>query len=120
MFNRGNRKYYNIGRKRKRDNPEGRLQREIIFYLRTLGIPVGKTKTMGVKRGNVWCYDPFTFRGKCDLECFYNGIMYAIEVKSPTGKMSLEQEEYRQLFHKPPDRIYLLAKKIEDVTEVIG
>ena len=95
------------------------IVRQILGYLRGIGAYCGKTKTMGVKRGKVFCYDPFTLRGKNDIEAFYRGIMYAIEVKSEKGRLSPEQIIYRDNFHKPPDRIYIEAHSLQDVMVII-
>jgi len=110
-----------LNRPRKRDNPEGRTQLQIIHYLNSIGAVVGKTRTMGVKRGNSYCYDRYTMRGKADLECFHKGIMYAIEVKAP-GKSIEEksdQDIYRSLFHSPPSRIFIEADGLSDVQKII-
>jgi hypothetical protein len=95
------------------------VQLHILHYLKGIGAYVGKTRTMGVKRGRAYCFDPWTFRGKCDLEAFYKGIMYGIEVKSEKGKLSPEQIRYKELFHKPPDRIFIEAHSVEDVSKII-
>jgi hypothetical protein len=58
--------------------------------------------------------------GKCDLEAFKNGVMYAIEVKSISGKLSDYQKIYREYFHKPPDRIYIVARAVQDVIEAMN
>lgn len=74
---------------------------------------------MRVKRGRAFCFDPYLMRGKCDLEAFYKGVMYGIEVKSEKGELSPKQVNYREVFHKPPDRIYVEAHSLEDVTKVL-
>ena len=101
------------------DPPEGVVQIQIIHYLKALGAVIGKTKTVGIKRGKCYCLDPYTMRGKADLECFYNGVMYCIEVKRAKGKMSDNQKTYRDIFHKPPDRIFIEAHSLEDVSSII-
>ena len=67
------------------------IQLSIIHYLKVIGATVGKTKTLGVKRGKVYYADPYVMRGKADLECFWKGVMFAIEVKSEKGKLQREQ-----------------------------
>jgi len=99
--------------------PEGIIQRQILGYLKPICEHCGKTKTVGIKRGNIFCYDPYTLRGKCDLEAFKDGIMYGIEVKRERGKLSPEQIRYKEVFHKPPDRIYIEAHSLEDVIKII-
>ena len=110
-----------LNRSRKRDNPEGQVQLEIIRYLKRLGAVVGKTKTMGVNRNGSFCYDIYTMRGKADLECFFKDVMYAIEVKAKGNKIKedSDQDKYRSLFHCPPSRIFIEADCLEDVQEVI-
>ena len=97
------------------------IQLSILHYLRNIGAYGGKTKTLGVKRGRSFCYDPYTFRGKSDLECFYKGVMYAIEVKRPPNKIKKDspQDDYRKAFHKPPDRIFIEANSVDDVMVII-
>ncbi len=111
-----------ISHPRKRQSPEGHIQLQIIRYLRSIGAIVGKTKTMGVKRGNTYCFDIYTMRGKADLEAFYKGVMYAIECKAPgkSIKENSDQDKYRSYFHKPPDRIFIEADCLEDVQSVIS
>ena len=99
--------------------PEKDIQLAILHYLKSIGCVCGKTKTMGVRYGKVFRYDIWTMRGKCDLEAFKNGVMYGIEVKSGYNKLTPEQEMYRDLFHKPPDRVFILARKLEDVINII-
>lgn len=93
---------------------------QIIYYLKTIGCAaVGKIKTLGIKKDGHYCKDYYLMRGKADIECFRKAIMYCIECKSLTGIMSDDQKSYRDVFHKPPDRIYILARKLEDVSEMI-
>lgn len=112
-------KAYRYNRIKKKDNPEGVIQLQILHYLKGIGAICGKTKTMGVKRNGRYCLDPYVMLGKADLECFYKEVMYAIEVKSPTGKMSEYQRLYSYNFHKPPDRIFIEAHSLEDVISII-
>ena len=113
--------YPNWQKRRKNKNTEGALQLQILKYLRAIGAVAGKTKTMGVRRGKVYCYDPYTMRGKGDLEAFKDMIMYAIEVKAPGNAIEKgsDQDYYRSLFHAPPSRIFIEADCLEDVMEII-
>lgn len=113
--------FLNKQRSRKYRNPEGIIQLQIIHYLKGIGAVVGKTKTMGIKRGNSYCFDIYTMRGKADLECFHRGIMYAIEVKSPGNsiKKDSDQDNYREVFHYPPHRIFIEADSLDDVMAVV-
>ena len=107
--------------KRQKDSPEGRIQLSIIHYCKLKGFVIGKTKTMGIRDKGFYRKAPYIFTGKCDLEAFApNGIMYGIEVKSKTGKLSEHQKAYRDIFHKPPDRIFIEAHSLDDVIKVVG
>jgi hypothetical protein len=102
----------------KKGNPEGHIQLQILHYLRAKGYVCGKTKTMGVRRGNVFFYDPFTFRGYPDISCFANNKLYFIEVKSPKGVQSQEQKNFQFLCDEA-GIYYILARKLEDVSSII-
>jgi len=103
--------------KAKKDNPEGRLQLQIIHYLRACGHIVGKTKTMGVRRGRAYCFDPYTFRGFPDLTVFCPQLIF-IEVKAPNGRQSEAQRDF-QGFCEKADIPYILAYQLEDITRLI-
>jgi hypothetical protein len=98
--------------------PEGITQMQIIHYLKALGAVVGKTKTMGVKRGKVFCFDPYLFRGFPDLTFFYNKRLFFCEVKSPKGKQSEMQILFEQQC-KEADIPYILARDVSDVEAAI-
>lgn len=93
---------------------ESVIQLQIIHTLKRLGAVVGKTKTMGVKRGRSFCFDPYTFRGFSDLVAFYKHKIYFIEVKSATGTQSDDQKEFQKLV-EGAGLTYILARSIEDL-----
>jgi len=93
---------------------EGVIQLQIIHYLKAKGFYVGKTRTMGVKRGRSFCFDPYTFRGFSDLVAFNNNKIFFIEVKSETGTQSTEQKVFQQLVESAGLN-YILARSVEDV-----
>ena len=98
--------------------PESRIQLQIIHHIKARGWVVGKTKTMGVKRGKSFCFDPYTFRGFSDLVAFINHKIYFIEVKSETGKQSFDQIVFQKLV-EDAGLTYILARSIEDVERSI-
>ena len=102
---------------RKKDNPEVRLQLAIIHYLRGLGYVCGKTKTMGVRVGNTYRFDPYTFRGFPDLVAFVPGLVF-IEVKSPKGRLSPAQKKVKGLCQKA-GVTYIVARSLDDVEVAI-
>jgi len=95
------------------------IQLQIIHYLKARGAVVGKTKTMGVKRGRSFCFDPYTFRGFPDLCVFIKRKFYFIEVKAEKGVQSPEQKEFQQLA-EDSGLTYILARSLDDVISVLG
>jgi len=110
-------------RPRKRQAPEGVVQLAIIHYLKGIGAKVGKTKIQGTYDPVTKCrrIDIYNMLGKADLECFYKGVMYAIECKAPGEKIKegSDQDYYRKYFHLPPSRIFIEADSLQDVIDVI-
>lgn len=104
---------------------ESQLQLQIIQYLGVRStIIVGKTKTMGVKRGKVYCFDPYTFRGFPDLTAFMRvnskrTIILFIEVKSEKGIQSIYQKNFERLCKYVCGVRYILARKLEDVIKIV-
>ena len=98
--------------------PEKIIQRQILGYLKPICQAVGKTKTMGVKRGKVFCFDPFTFRGFPDITFFKDNKIGFVEVKSATGRQSEEQRHFQELCNKA-GITYILARQLEDIIKVI-
>ena len=98
--------------------PESRVQLQIIHYIKSRGYVVGKTKTMGVRRGRAFCFDPYTFRGFSDLVAFINNKIYFIEVKSKVGKQSDDQIAFQKLVESA-GLTYVLARSVEDVERSI-
>lgn len=97
--------------------PENVIQMRIIHYLRAKGYKVGKTKTMGVVRNGRYTYDPYQFRGFPDISAFCPELIF-IEAKTPKGKQSPEQKNFQKLCEKAGIK-YILARRLEDVSEVI-
>ena len=79
---------------------------------------MGKTRTMGVKRGRAFCFDPYTFRGFSDLVAFYKHKIYFIEVKSPKGKQSDDQKLFQECV-EGAGLTYILARSVDDVLQSI-
>jgi hypothetical protein len=95
------------------------IQLQIIHYLKARGAVVGKTKTMGVKRGRSFCFDPYTFRGFPDLCVFIKHKFYFIEVKAEKGVQSPEQKEFQRLA-EDAGLTYILARSLDDVINALG
>ena len=69
-----------LPRPRKKNNPETHLVRQIITYIKARGHAAGKIKTMGVKRGKAFCFDPYLWRGCPDILAFIPQLIF-IEAK---------------------------------------
>lgn len=94
------------------------LVRQILGYLKVIGAYAGKVKTMGIKRGKVFCFDPFLMRGMPDILCFHRSTLYFIEAKIKGNKQSLEQEIFQRYCNSSSVN-YILAYSLDDVTKVI-
>ena len=55
------------------------------------------------------------YKGIPDRFAVYQGVVYAIEVKSPTGKLSDKQKTFRDLWNEAYRPTYIVAKSAEDV-----
>ena len=110
---------YTFNRVKKRDNPEGRLVRAIIIYLRARGYRAGKIKTHGVYDSVARSYwlDPNAWVGVPDILAFVPQLVF-IEVKSPTGIQSPKQKEFERICNIANIN-YILAKSLEDISAVI-
>lgn len=106
--------------------PEGKIQNDIIQYLRREGCRVGKVKIQGRQIAGRYIFDKDSFRGFPDLVCFqhYNNIykdreerytkMYFIECKTPKGILSDEQEHFKWLCELASIP-YIVATCVKDV-----
>lgn len=94
------------------------IQLQILKYLRAIGAYVGKTRTMGVKRGKAYCFDIYTFRGFPDICFFYKDKIGFIECKSPGAKQSFEQIKFEQ-YCQAAGIMYILAYDRDDVVKIL-
>lgn len=99
---------------RRKGNPEGAIQLQIIHYLKAKGYVVGKTKTKGSQTGKQFYYDIYQFRGFPDLTVFAPAL-YFIEVKATTGQ-SQEQKDFQTLC-EVAQIPYILARSVNDVID---
>lgn len=73
----------------------------------------------GSHKGKSW-FVKFAKPGTADiLASWADAHFYWIEVKSPAGKLSEAQEAFREEV-EAQGHIYILARSLEDVTEVLG
>ncbi len=91
---------------------------QILKYLRIIGAYGGKTKTMGVKRGNFFCIDPYLFKGFPDISFFFQSTLYFCEVKRPGNYQSKEQKIFESHCDLAGIR-YILAYCIDDVIQAL-
>ena len=97
---------------------ESDIQLQILKYLGIVGANGGKTKTMGVKRGNSYWADPYLFLGFPDVTFFFRGNLYFCEVKRPGGRQSPAQIEFQARCKNCGIR-YILAYSVDDVIEYL-
>lgn len=97
---------------------EAVIVRHILEYLSFIGAKAGKTKTMGVKRGNAYCFDKFTYRGFPDITGFHKGQIFFIEAKAGRNKQSNDQLLFQQMC-KEAGILYILAYDLAQVQAII-
>lgn len=109
-------------RPRKRQAPENHLVLQIIHYLRACGLTAGKIKTQGSpKAGGGFLFDPYRITGLPDIFAWdKQGVMYGIEAKAGKNTQSANQKAFQGLFHKPPDRIYLVVYSLEEIQKIVS
>ena len=110
--------YYNIGKPRKRDNPEGRLLLQIIKYCKFKGAYVGKVKTTGAYKGGQFIKDPYLMRGLPDCLCFYNNKMYFFETKVGKNGLTPHQQTF-QLVCRQANIPYVVIRDLETIQKII-
>ena len=108
----------NLQRPRKHNNPEGKLQLQIIHYCKGQGYIIGKTKTKGSQIGKRFLFDIYQFRGFPDLVLFTPKFFF-IEVKAKNGVQSPEQKNF-QILCINSGIPYILAKSLDDVITAIS
>ncbi len=106
-----------LNRPRKRQSPEANLVRQIIIYLKARGFVAGKIKTMGVRRGHAFCFDPYLWRGCPDILAFIPQLIF-IEAKSLSGRQSDEQRAF-QNYCNIANIPYYLIHSLEELQKVI-
>ena len=100
----------------KRDQPEKRIQLQIIKYLKLKGFAVGKIKTTGARRGKFFILDPYHFKGVADLLVFTPALTF-IEVKAPGGRLSPDQILFQKLC-EGSQTPYIIAYSLDDIIKL--
>lgn len=108
-----------FNRIKKRDNPEGRLVRSIIIYLRARGFEAAKIKTHGVydKVSRAYRLDLNAWTGVPDILAFCPQLVF-IEAKSATGTQSEHQKKFQQLC-LVANIPYILARSLQDIEHLV-
>lgn len=77
------------------------------------------TGTMaGAHKGKRW-FVRFGKKGDPDIIAYRYPHLIAIEVKGATGQLRPEQEEFRRDFEARAGCTYIVARRLEDVSEVL-
>ena len=100
---------------------EADLQRTILDYLELKHIFHYRSNTGAIKftrpdgKGQ---FVKFGVRGQADIVCCIKGQFVAIECKAEDGEQTLVQKEWQAGLERAGG-FYILARKLEDVTEVL-
>jgi len=106
-----------FNRIKKKDNPEGRLQLEILHYLRGLGFPCGKVKTKGSFNKGSFIKDRYQWTGLPDLLVFTPKLLF-LEIKVGKNSQTPNQKDFQQFCEKANVK-YFVVKSLEDVISAI-
>jgi hypothetical protein len=74
--------------------------------------------TVGIFHWNAWG-GPMSPKGVPDLICCQNGRMIGIEVKTPHGRVSPEQEEFIRRINEAGG-LALVVRSLDDVLDALG
>jgi len=100
----------------KRQQPERRIQLQILKYLRMKGFAVGKIKTTGARRGKFFILDPYQFKGVADLLAFTPALTF-IEIKAGKNVLSPDQITFQKLCESSGTR-YIIAYSLDDIIAI--
>ena len=111
------------------NHPESKIQKDIVSYLRDIGVPVMLGGSVdSVKR---FAYGNDTWRvinqakamgyqnGQTDLIVFTKDKVLLLEVKSAIGKQSDNQKEFEQSVQNCGACVYLIVRSVEDVKSAL-
>jgi hypothetical protein len=95
------------------------IQREICLYLKCKGYFFWREGNQRrVTKSGVHCKAKFEVNGKPDIFVIDGAITWGIEVKTPKGKVSESQKEFRKQWEIEPVRIYRVVRSVEDVMDI--
>ncbi len=97
---------------------ESEIMRQILEYLKHINGRYFRINTELTQVGGR--YFKSAPRGTPNIIGFNGkGYFVSIEVKGPAGRMSPEQEDFRESVNLSSNGIHIIARKIEDVTDVL-
>lgn len=99
---------------RKYEPLEKDIQNAILEYLRAKRVFCWKEHSSGIYKQDGTGYIPLGLKGKADILGCHNGKFLAIEVKRPSGKLSVEQYEFLTNIRNAGG-IAFVATSIDDV-----
>jgi len=98
--------------------PERAIQNGICSYLRSIGAFVFVHDSVGIFDPKRKVYrinrNPYRMRGVADVLGIWRGHPLAIEVKTPTGRVSPHQKEFLEKWREAGG-IGFVARRVEDV-----
>jgi len=92
---------------------EADIQHAILDYL-TLKRHFAWRNNSGAFKTDRGRFMRFGTPGSPDIFCLSKGLLYGIEVKSPTGKLSDHQQAFKREM-EAAGGVYLLARSLDDV-----
>jgi len=101
--------------------PEGMIEKSILRYLSARSVFAFKIKSMGTFDPTRKVFrkpSPLYRKGVSDILGIYNGVPIAIEVKSPKGRVSPDQESFLKDFVAAGGRA-LVARSVEHVAKFL-
>ena len=103
---------------RHRGKPEREVQRAILIYLRARGCLVAVTDAGAAYRAGSFGADTVPAGWPDITGVTPDGRFIGVECKSPTGRQSPAQKQMEESIRRR-NGIYILARSIEDVVEVL-
>ena len=102
---------------KKRDNKEGRLQLQILHYLKGIGLAAGKIKTKGSFNKGSFIKDRYQWTGLPDLLVFTPELLF-LEIKVGKNTQTPNQKDFQEFCKKANVR-YFVVKSLDDVISAI-
>ena len=102
------------------DNSEHSIQNAIRLELSKHGFCVFRTNVGKVKTADGRWFDTGLPRGFADLTAVKDGLVYFLEVKTPTGTVRPEQEKFLAVMRDRYGCVAGIVRSVDDALRVTG